>query len=108
MSQAAKGTSFEYTVRNFLPHKTAGHVRLESPEGWRVEPSAFIIEREDSAATGRIVVRPPAGIREGEYILRFRTDFAFEEATVQVFDVAVTPGVEVGVTAATIPHWKMR
>jgi LmbE family N-acetylglucosaminyl deacetylase len=100
LSQAAKGTSFEYTVRNFLPHKTAGHVRLESPEGWRAEPSAFIIEREDSAATGRIVVRPPAGIREGEYILRFRTDFAFEEATVQVFDVAVTPGVEVGVISS--------
>jgi LmbE family N-acetylglucosaminyl deacetylase len=97
LAHAARGATFEYTVRNFLPHKTAGRIRLEGPEGWRVEPSAFVIEREDSAATGRIVVRPPADIREGEYTLRFRTDFAFEEATVQVFDVAVTPGVEVGV-----------
>jgi LmbE family N-acetylglucosaminyl deacetylase len=87
----------KYTVINHSPQKIGGRVWLEGPAGWKGDLAGFVIDREDSAVSGELAVKPPPGIREGDYTLRFRTDEAFAEATVRVFSVRAAPGLHVGV-----------
>ena len=93
----SRGKIFEYAVRNYRPAKSAGTVRVIAPPGWSAESSAFVIAAEDSVATGRVFVRPPSNAPEGEYVLKFRTDYAAENVIVRIFPVAVAENATVGV-----------
>ncbi len=96
-SHLQAGKTFEYRVKNYLPHKTAGKIRVLAPPGWRADSPTFVIEEEDSTATGKLFVAPPETTRQGDYILTFRTDYASEDVVVKVFDVAVGKDLQVGI-----------
>lgn len=88
---------FQYRVKNFRPHKIAGKVAVELPPGWRGESSAYVIGKEDEEAVGRIVVSPPSTVSDGSYTLRFKTEYAASEVTVNVFDVQVPRNLQLGI-----------
>jgi LmbE family N-acetylglucosaminyl deacetylase len=95
--RVAKGKVFEFTVRNYMPHMSAGTLRVEAAAGWRAEYQQFTIQHEDSIARGKITVWPPAGIAEGDYPIRFKSDLTSESVMVRVFNVTVSGGTRVGV-----------
>ena len=97
LSRLSDGSMFTCTVKNYLPHKTAGRLRVLAPAGWRTDQGTFTIDAEDSSATMKIFVRPPLALAAGEYHLQFRTDLASEDVVVKVFDVRVAGGITVGV-----------
>ena len=92
-----KGKMFTYVVRNFRPIKTAGVVRVIAPKGWSAESSSFVIGKEDSTATGELLVIPPMDAQQGDYTLTFKTDYVAEKITVRVFPVAVAEETSVGI-----------
>ena len=96
-SRAGEGFLLGYTVRNFLPHKTAGRIGIRAAAGWTAENQPFVIEAEDSSASGTLRVRPPAAIPPGEYTIHLRTELATVPVTVHVIPAAVDPGVRVGI-----------
>ena len=95
--RSTRGAEFVYTVKNYLPHKTAGRVHVDGPPGWMADPAVFTIASEDSMASGSIFVRPPANVTPGEYLLHFKTDVATCDVTAQVFDATVAGGLKVGI-----------
>ena len=95
--RSSRGTEFIYTIKNYLPHKTAGKIHVSGPSGWKADPSIFTIDGEDSTASGTIFVRPSPDVAPGEYILHFATDNASRDVTAQVFDAIVAPGLRVGI-----------
>jgi hypothetical protein len=84
-------------VRNYSPGSAGGAISLVGPPGWKAESSSYRIPAEDGSAMGGVVVYPPAGVRPGEYNIRFATDGAAALATVHIFDVLAAPGLRVGV-----------
>ncbi len=96
-SRVAEGFTLGYTVRNFLPHKTAGRIGIRATPGWTAENAPFVISAEDSTASGSLRVRPPADIPPGAYTIHVRTEFASVPVTVHVIDAAVDPGVRIGI-----------
>lgn len=99
-SQLSKGKTFEYTIKNYRPGDLAGKVRVLCPPGWAAESSSYRIQKEDSAAHGTIVVRPAKDSRPGEYVLRFKTEYAAQEVMVRVFDVAVASRSRIGIVTS--------
>jgi LmbE family N-acetylglucosaminyl deacetylase len=99
-SQLSKGKTFEYTIRNYRPGDMAGKVTVQCPPGWSAEPSSYRIQKEDSTAHGVITVHPAKDSKPGEYALRFKTEYTVQEATVRVFDVAVTSGLKIGIVTS--------
>jgi LmbE family N-acetylglucosaminyl deacetylase len=95
--ETGKGIRFTYVVRNYSPGSAGGAISLVGPPGWKAESSSYRIPSEDGSATGEVVVRPSAGVRPGEYNIRFATDGATALATVHIFDVLAAPGLRVGV-----------
>ena len=91
------GVNFSYTVTNYLPHKTAGRLSVLSPPGWQSISVPFVIEDEDSSSRGTIHVTPPDTVRKGSYPITFRTDYARQNAVVNVVDVRVAPDLLVGI-----------
>jgi len=96
-SRLQEGVTLQYTIRNFLPHKTAGRIGISTPQGWRGDNEPFVIEHEDSMAAGDLRVFPPGDIAAGEYLLHVRTDLASEPVTIRVVDAKVATGVRLGV-----------
>ena len=96
-SRVGEGFLIGYTVRNFLPHKTAGRVGIRAAEGWTAENAPFVIDAEDSTAGGSLRVRPPAGIAPGAYTIHVRTELASIPVTVHIIAAAVDPGLRVGI-----------
>jgi hypothetical protein len=96
-SRVREGFVISYTVRNFLPHKTAGRVGIRASEGWSAENAPFVIASEDSVATGSLRVRPPAEIPPGAYTIHVRTEMASVPVVVHVIDAAVDRGIHVGI-----------
>jgi LmbE family N-acetylglucosaminyl deacetylase len=96
-SRVREGFVISYTVRNFLPHKTAGRVGIRATEGWSAENAPFVIASEDSVATGSLRVRLPREIPPGAYTIHVRTELASVPLVVHVIDAAVDPGVRVGI-----------
>ena len=96
-SRVREGFVLQYTVRNYLPHKTAGRVGIRAPQGWSADNAPFVIAAEDSSAAGSLRVRPPADILPGAYTIHLRTELASVPVTVHVIDAAVDPGVRVGI-----------
>ena len=95
--RAARGFKLSFSVTNRMPVKTAGRVWLSGPKGWKSDTETFVIAGEDSTSTGELLVTPPPGISEGEYVLQFQTDAAYAMLPVHVFSVRVAPGLSVGV-----------
>lgn len=96
-SRVREGFVLSYTVRNFLPHKTAGRVGIRASRGWSAENAPFVIASEDSLATGSLRVRPPEDIAPGAYTVEVRTELASVPVVVHVIAAAVDPGVRVGI-----------
>lgn len=99
-SLLSKGRTFEYTIRSYRPGETAGKVTAQCPPGWAAEASNYRIQKEDSSAHGTITVHPAKDSKPGEYVLKFKTEYAVQEATVRVFDVAVAGGSRVGIVTS--------
>jgi LmbE family N-acetylglucosaminyl deacetylase len=91
------GLQFWYTIKNYLPHKTAGRLSVKAPAGWKGETIPFVINGEDSVVHGTVRVLPPDPVKDGEYVLTFSTDYASQTATVNAFGVRVSPGIRVGI-----------
>ncbi len=91
------GVVLNYTITNFLPHKTAGRMTEQLPPGWSAEPVPFVIDKEDSSVSGTIRVTAPDDVKSGTYPVTFRTDYAKQTVPVNVFDVRVAPDLLVGV-----------
>jgi LmbE family N-acetylglucosaminyl deacetylase len=85
---------FEVTARNLSPDATAVNLKLDVPQGWRVEPKTIDVNLATSnrAETRRFSVRPPARIVEGAVSLRAVASSAEGE----VFDT--------GFAAISYPH----
>ena len=96
-SRAGEGFVVTYTVRNFLPHKTAGRVGIRAAQGWSADNAPFVIDAEDSTASGSLRVRPPQDVRPGAYTIHVRTELASVPVSVHVIAAAVDPGVRVGI-----------
>jgi LmbE family N-acetylglucosaminyl deacetylase len=96
-SRVGEGFVISYTVRNFLPHKTAGRVGIRATQGWSADNAPFVIASEDSAAAGSLRVRPPADVAPGAYTIHVRTELASVPVSVHVIAAAVDPGVHVGI-----------
>ena len=116
-----KGTEIKVEIAHNASEKTTGEVRLEAPEGWRVEPtsSPFTFERAGERATFAFRVAPNKGkdgssaviqavaksgdaeYREGYEIIKHRdlaTRYLYHPATVgaKVIDVKIAPNLKVG------------
>ncbi len=96
-SQLSKGTTFDYSIKNYRPAKTVGRVTVQGPPGWTADFPAYSIDKEDGNANGSIAIRATRDTKAGEYRVRLKTEYAVEEATVRVFDVAVAQGIKVGI-----------
>ncbi len=92
-----KGRTFEFILKNYLPHKTAGKVSVVAPLGWMTESSSFTVAAEDSEARGTIFVRPPRSVKDGDYKLQCKTEYALSEVTARSFAVDVAKGLTVGI-----------
>ncbi|MBI5472120.1 MAG: PIG-L family deacetylase [Ignavibacteriae bacterium] len=97
LSSLNEGKKFSFVVRNYAPRKTAGRVVVLMPPGWTAESAAFAIAHEDSSASGTMFVRPPKDVRPGEYKLRFKTDLAWDDVIVRVFDIAIDKNIHMGI-----------
>ena len=95
--RTGEGFLIRYTVRNYLPHKTAGRVGIRATEGWTAQNAPFVIEAEDSTASGSIRVRPPSDIRPGAYTIHVRTELSSVPVNVHVIAARVDPGIRVGI-----------
>ncbi|MEW6510588.1 MAG: PIG-L family deacetylase [Bacteroidota bacterium] len=96
-SRLREGVEIEYTIKNFLPHKTAGRIGVRAPEAWSAENASFVIEKEDSVAHGRLAIRPPAGVVPGTYVVHVRTTLASAPVTINVIDAQFAPDVSLGI-----------
>lgn len=91
------GVEFTYSIKNFMPHKTAGQIVASGPTGWRSEKVAYILEGEDSSVTGKIHIVPPDGMPDGAYQVKFRSEYSECAATINAVDVRVEPDLRVGI-----------
>ncbi|MFQ5741602.1 MAG: PIG-L family deacetylase [Acidobacteriota bacterium] len=121
LASLAQPRSFHVTLRNHSCGKNGATVRLDAPEGWRVEPAEGRVEfrYQNEKATLAFSVSPPIGLSPGKYTLEasarvgdevFRHDLqtiAYHHiqtrhlyhpavSTVRVFDVSVAPDLDVG------------
>jgi len=71
LARAGEAREFRVSVRNEAKGGSRAEVRLEVPEGWKVEPAAVPLELqlEGEEGTARFFVTPPAGVGEGVFAL---------------------------------------
>jgi len=97
LSQNSRGEVFRCSIKNYMPHKTAGKIRCLAPAGWRTEIGTFVLEKEDSATTVGILVQPPDSASTGDYQLRFRSDYWADDVTARISDVSLPRMGPVGI-----------
>lgn len=95
--QLNQGKKFSFRLKNFAPRKTAGRISVQAPSGWMVESAAYVVAKEDSSASGPITVRPPQNGKAGEYTVRFKSEYAWDEATIKIFDTEIDKNIELGI-----------
>jgi LmbE family N-acetylglucosaminyl deacetylase len=88
---------FTVTVQNHMPHKVAGRLSAVLPPGWRADIPAYVIGAEDSIARVSVAVQPPAEPVAGHAVLAFHAGSAVATVGVAAFEVAVAPGLRVGI-----------
>lgn len=96
-ADADKGRKFSFELRNLAPRKTAGRIVVQMPKGWLSETATFAIAEENGVSTGALLVRPPKDVKPGEYKLRFKSEYAWSDVTVRVFDLAVDRTITLGI-----------
>ncbi len=96
-ADAEKGKKFSFELRNLSPRKTAGRVVVHMPKGWLSETATFAIAEENGVSTGALLVRPSKGVKPGVYKLRFKSEYAWSDVTVRVFDLAVDRTITLGI-----------
>jgi len=93
---AARGLSFSAQVTNMFPHKTAGKVTAAVPMGWRESGFSFALEHEGDSAKGTVHLVAPAGIGEGDYTVRLKSEYSEHAVAVRLAKVTVASGLRVG------------
>ncbi len=96
-TDAEKGKTFSFALKNLAPRKTAGRIIVQTPKGWSSETATFIIPDEDGLSTGTVLVRPPRNVKPGAYTLRFKSEYAWRDVVVKVFEVAVHRNITLGI-----------
>lgn len=96
-ANAEQGKKFLVEVKNFAPRKTAGRIVVQVPRGWIAETATFVIPEENGVSTNSLLVRPPKDVTPGDYTLRFKSEYAWRDVTVRVFDVAVDRNITLGI-----------
>lgn len=96
-SRIKEGAKIEYVIRNELPHKTAGRIGFRTPAGWSGDNDAFVIDSEDSTATGSLRVVPPGDIAPGGYLIQLRTELGSVPIGVSVVDAQVDHSINLGI-----------
>ena len=94
--RADEEKEFTFHIVNHFPNKTAGRVHAQLPAGWKAESSPFVIGFEDSATVGTVLVRPPRGIRSGEYDIRFDAGDGACDVKVKVFPINLSSDLHFG------------
>jgi hypothetical protein len=74
-----------------------GKVSVQGPTGWIAGSPKYRIEKEDSSVQGKITVNPAKETKPGEYVLKFKTEYAVQEVIARVFDVVVERNTNVGI-----------
>jgi LmbE family N-acetylglucosaminyl deacetylase len=97
---AVRGLSFTARVTNMFPHKSAGTVTIAAPAGWRGSGFNFTLDREGDADQGIVQLVAPAGVAEGDYAVRLKTDYADRKVLVRLAKVSVAPGLRVGLISS--------
>lgn len=97
---AAHGLSFSCCVTNMFPHKTAGTVVVDVPAGWRGTGFTFALEHEGDSEEGKIQLVASAGVAEGDYTLRMKTEYADRAILIRLANVAVSPGLRIGLVSS--------
>lgn len=95
--QRNAGKKFHFEVKSFAPRKSAGRISVQVPAGWFAESTTYVIPKEDSSAGGEVVVKPPPDVKPGEYKLRVKSELAWDDIIVRVFDVNVDKNIELGI-----------
>ena len=96
-AQAADGIEIAYSLSNHMPRSTEGMIRVSVPPGWKGEGERFAIPAEDQTLSGRIIVYPPVDVSSGNHVVELSTEHASESVRVRVFQVAVAPGLNIGI-----------
>ncbi|HXG00865.1 MAG TPA: PIG-L family deacetylase [Bacteroidota bacterium] len=91
------GKKFSFELKNLAPRKTAGRITVEAPATWRCESATYVIPQEDGVARGELLVTPPPNVGPGDYALRFKSEYAWTDVTVKVFDVTVDRTMSLGI-----------
>ncbi len=91
------GGSFECTVKNYMPHKTAGRIVCRTPAGWRAEGATYVIAEEDSTATVQLHVTPPPDVQPGDYQMPVKTEYWSKEVTVRISDASLSRPMLLGI-----------
>jgi len=94
---ADNGIRFSVEIRNHFPYQTAGKIQVMTPPGWRAETPTFAIADQESSSTVTVTVSPKSTPAAGEYTCSFRTEYANESTTIDLFSVASAPGLKVGI-----------
>jgi LmbE family N-acetylglucosaminyl deacetylase len=96
-AQAGGGIEIAYSLSNHMSRPTEGMIRVSLPPGWRGKGERFAIQNEDQATSGTIKVYPRVDVSTGSYLVEFSTEYASERVSVSVFEVAVAPGLNIGI-----------
>ncbi len=95
--EAKRGKKFSFLLTNHAPRKSAGRISVQMPPGWLSERASYEIQGEDGSATGQLTIQPPKDVKPGEYRLRVKSEYAWDDITARVFDVNVEKGITVGI-----------
>ncbi|MDH4071356.1 MAG: PIG-L family deacetylase, partial [Ignavibacteria bacterium] len=100
LSDPGRGGGFNYRIINRYPHKSAGSLNIDVPEGWRGEEIRFTIDSEDAESVGLLYVRPPKDLEPGDIPVRFSMGASGVPAvstSIRLFDVEMPDGLTVGI-----------
>ena len=99
-SREKRGVDLEVEVRNFLRKSMTGTASATVPDGWKSTQGKFSITDEDGVARMKISVTPPSGVYEGEYRVRVKAEYSFEDVRIKVQRVSVANDIEVGLVTS--------
>ena len=90
-----KTTSLHWNVTSWLPEAVHSSVSASLPPGWICKPQPLSLKEKGTRVDGDIVITPPDGVKDGIYPVAVRTTTTQAAGTIDVFHVAVRPGIRV-------------
>jgi hypothetical protein len=91
------GTTVQYRIHNYSPAKASGNIHVNLPRGWKHSNAVFSVPQEDEEAVGTMSVIPPKDLPNGDYRIAFIVDSDTAVVTARASNIAVAPGLNVGV-----------